>query len=118
MLSEELLSPDRLQELLGKIDPAVLQRVMPLTGGVATMMFTDIVGSTELNAEMGDEAHFHFRERHNPLERECVFANNRRELKTIGDIFVVGFFLPADAVACAIRIGHGLATSPSQRGRG
>ena len=46
MPEEQAFSPDRLPELLGEIDPQILQQVMPLTGGVITMMFTDIVDST------------------------------------------------------------------------
>ena len=117
MLSEEPLSPERLQELLGKIDPAVLQQVMPLTGGVVTMMFTDIVDSTKVKAEIGDRPYFgDVLKRHNELVRDCISHHNGRELKTIGDAFLVGFAVPADGVACASEIQHRLATSPIHAG--
>lgn len=48
MAEGEAVSPDRLREPLAGIDPEVLQQIMPLTGGVITMMFTDIVDSTKV----------------------------------------------------------------------
>jgi class 3 adenylate cyclase len=48
MTEQQELSPEHLKSLLAKIDPSVLQQLMPLTGGVVTMMFTDIVNSTAI----------------------------------------------------------------------
>ena len=118
MPEDEELLPDHLKALLAKIDPAVLQQVMPLTGGVITMMFTDIVDSTKLTAEVGDQAYFEVRERHNELIRQCIAAHNGRELKTIGDAFLVGFAIPANAVDCALGIQQRLIESPIPVGQG
>jgi class 3 adenylate cyclase len=49
---------DHLKELLSEVDPDQLRRVMPLVGGVITMMFTDIVDSTRVKHEVGDPSYF------------------------------------------------------------
>ncbi|MBI4279633.1 MAG: adenylate/guanylate cyclase domain-containing protein [Armatimonadetes bacterium] len=109
---------DRLKALLEKLDPAVVQRVMPLTGGVITMMFTDIVGSTKIKAEVGDERYFsRILTPHNQLVRECVARHNGRELKMMGDAFLVGFTVPSEAVVCVCEIQQRLTTSPVPAGQ-
>ncbi|MBI4489703.1 MAG: tetratricopeptide repeat protein [Deltaproteobacteria bacterium] len=105
MPDDQPLSPDRLKELLGQIDPEVLQQVMPPTGGVIAMMFTDIVDSTEINAEVGDQVYFQqILEPHNRLIRACIPSKGARELKTIGDSFFIGFASLSLAVACGTAI--------------
>jgi hypothetical protein len=50
---------------------------MPLTGGVVTMMFTDIVGSTAAKAAMGDHAYLEqVLSKHNQIDptRACHCA--------------------------------------------
>ena len=112
MSRPEKLTPDRLKSLLADIDPAILRDVMPPAGGVITMMFTDIVDSTAIKAGLGDEAYFHdVLERHNELVRGRVAAHNGRELKTMGDAFLVAFALPRQAVDCAIDIQQQLAAA-------
>src|SRR3990172_3802030 len=113
MPDQQELSPGRLKSLLGRIDPSILQQVMPLTGGVVTMMFTDIVNSTAIKAGMGDDPYFkHVLGPYNRLIRDRIAAHNGRELKTIGDAFLVGFAEPRKAVACAVEVQQRLATSP------
>jgi class 3 adenylate cyclase len=108
------LAPENLKALLADIDPAVLQQVMPLTGGVIiAMMFTDIVNSTAIKAGLGDEPYFRkVLTPHNALVRDRVSAHSGHELKTIGDAFLVGFTLPGQAVACAVEIQQRLASAP------
>lgn len=119
MPEDQALSPEHLKKLLGQIDPAILEQVLPLTGGVVTMMFTDIVDSTKVKAEVGDRVYFDdILRRHHELVRESVSRHNGRELKTIGDAFLVGFAVPADAMACAGEIQQRLAASPIQAGPG
>lgn len=116
---DEAVYVGRLKALLGKIEPAVLQQVMPLTGGVITMMFTDIVDSTKIKAEVGDQPYFdQILTPHNQLTRDRVSRHNGRELKTIGDSFFIGLAIPADGVKCSVEIQQRLAGSPIQAGRG
>ncbi len=117
MLSETIPS-DRLEALLAGIDPQVLGNVMPLTGGVITMMFTDIVDSSRIKASMGDEAFFAILEAHNALVRRCLPACNGRELKTMGDAFLLGFALPGAAIDCAVQIQQALRDQAMQTSQG
>ncbi len=64
-------------------------------------MFTDIVGSTELAATMGDRAWKHVLERHNAIVRRELKRFAGRELDTAGDGFFVMFERPAQAIDCA-----------------
>lgn len=104
---------EKLQNLLGEIDPEILSRVMPLTGGTITLMFTDMVDSTRIKAQMGDQPFFDkVLQPHNALIRETLSAHNGRELKTIGDAFLAAFAVAPEAVACACEIQQRLSASP------
>jgi predicted ATPase/class 3 adenylate cyclase len=104
---------EKLQNLFCEIDPEVLSHVMPLTGGTITMMFTDIVDSTRLKAQMGDRPFFdNVLQPHNILIRETLSKHNGRELKTIGDAFLAAFPVAPEAVTCACEIQQRLSASP------
>src|SRR5271156_2320157 len=75
------VSLEKLKELLSGIDPEQLRQVMPLVGGVITMMFTDIVDSTRVKHEVGDEVYFEALKRHNSTVRECIARHGGHELK-------------------------------------
>jgi len=117
-MTDEGLSPDRLKSLLKGIDPAVLEQVIPLTGGVVTIMFTDIVDSTRVKASIGDEPYFALLQRHNDLIRACLSTHHGIELKMLGDAFLAGFRIPAEAVACAVQVQQALIAAPIQTGLG
>jgi class 3 adenylate cyclase len=55
------------------------------------IVFTDIVGSTPLGVELGDEAMNEVRKRHYAQSRELISQFKGREIKTIGDSFMVAF---------------------------
>jgi streptogramin lyase len=64
-------------------------------------MFTDIVGSTELAARLGDRGWKALVARHNSLVRRELKRFSGRELDTAGDGFFVMFERPAQAIDCA-----------------
>lgn len=68
---------------------------------LATVMITDIVGSTERAAAIGDTAWKTVRERHDALVRQQLPRFGGRELKQTGDGFLATFDGPARAVDCA-----------------
>ena len=68
---------------------------------LATVMFTDIVGSTELARELGDRGWKNLLERHNAVVRRELKRFGGRELDTAGDGFFVMFERPAQAIDCA-----------------
>ncbi len=71
---------------------------------LATVLFTDIVGSTERAAEVGDHAWRELLDRHNAIIRDLLARHRGREIKTLGDGFVATFDGPARAVRCAQEI--------------
>jgi len=68
---------------------------------LATVMFTDIVGSTDQLAAVGDRAWRADLDRHDAFVRECLAATGGREVDTAGDGFFAVFDGPARAVRCA-----------------
>jgi predicted ATPase/class 3 adenylate cyclase len=109
---------DYLKELLSGVDPEQLRQMTPPTGGVITMMFTDIVDSTRVKHEVGDPTYFAALNRHNTVVRECMARHAGHELKTIGDSFFIAFADPGKAVQCAAQIQQTLAETPISVGDG
>ena len=71
---------------------------------LATVLFTDIVGSTERQASLGDRGWKALVERHHSLVREKLERFRGREQDTAGDGFFVRFDGPAQAIRCAQEI--------------
>jgi class 3 adenylate cyclase/pimeloyl-ACP methyl ester carboxylesterase len=71
---------------------------------LATMVFTDIVGSTRLAAERGDSAWIRLARSHDEIVREHLATYRGREIDHTGDGFVAIFDGPARAVTCAARM--------------
>ncbi len=71
---------------------------------LATILFTDIVGSTELAARLGDAAWRDLLERHHSIVRRALARFHGRELDTAGDGFFAAFDGPARAVQAAAAI--------------
>jgi class 3 adenylate cyclase len=68
---------------------------------LATILFTDIVGSTERAAELGDRGWRALLERHDAAVRRQLSLHRGREVKTMGDGFLATFDGPARAIRCA-----------------
>jgi class 3 adenylate cyclase len=68
---------------------------------LATILFTDIVGSTELASRLGDSAWRELLERHHAIVRRELARFQGRELDTAGDGFFAAFDGPARAVLAA-----------------
>jgi class 3 adenylate cyclase len=68
---------------------------------LATVLFTDLVGSTKRAAELGDRAWRELLERHNALVRIELERFRGVEVDTAGDGFFASFDGPARAIACA-----------------
>jgi class 3 adenylate cyclase len=68
---------------------------------LATVLFTDIVGSTERNRTLGDRAWKDLRERHDATVRAMLARYRGVEQDTAGDGFFAIFDGPARGVKCA-----------------
>lgn len=79
---------------------ATLERKGRFPGGAA-VLFTDIVGSTELIAKFGEDGAHTCRQRHFSLLREAIAKHGGREVKSLGDGLMVIFADPAAAIECA-----------------
>ncbi len=74
---------------------------------LVTLLFTDIVGSTERAAELGDRAWMRLVEAHHATVRELITRFNGREVDCAGD----GFFATFDTASSAIGCGDAITTS-------
>jgi len=72
---------------------------------LATVLFTDIVGSTAKQAAMGNAAWKDLLERHHATVRHEIERWHGAEVDTAGDGFYATFEGPARAVRCALDIG-------------
>ena len=75
---------------------------------LSTVLFTDIVGSTERAAELGDRAWRGLLERHHAVVRRHLVRFRGREVDTAGDGFCASFDGPARAIRCACAIVEGM----------
>ncbi len=74
---------------------------------LATVLFTDIVGSTQLAARLGDSDWQGLLADHNRMVRRQLDRFAGHEVKVVGDGFLATFDGPARAVRCAIAIRDG-----------
>jgi class 3 adenylate cyclase/pimeloyl-ACP methyl ester carboxylesterase len=93
------LSPEIVDEIerfvAGETAPTVPDSVL------ATLLFTDIVGSTERAAELGDRSWRELLDRHHALVRRELARFRGEEKDTAGDGFFATFDGPARAIRCA-----------------
>ncbi len=75
---------------------------------LATVLFTDIVSSTEKMSELGDAGWRELLERHHAVVRGQLARGRGREVDTAGDGFFAAFDGPARAVRCARAIVDGV----------
>jgi len=75
---------------------------------LSTVLFTDIVGSTELAGELGDRAWRDLLQRFHALCRVQIDAFRGREIDTAGDGYFAIFDGPARAMRCADAMVRGL----------
>jgi class 3 adenylate cyclase len=73
---------------------------------LATVMFTDIVGSTERAAALGDRRWRDVLESHHAVVRTQLARFRGREVDTAGDGFLATFDGPARAIRCALAISE------------
>jgi class 3 adenylate cyclase len=69
-----------------------------------TLLFTDIVGSTELAVRLGDSAWLELLEQHDSIVRREVDGHGGRELLRTGDGVVATFASPGRAIEAACKI--------------
>src|SRR5262245_25079387 len=73
-----------------------------MAGGPVTVLFTDLVSSTELLHRVGDEQALRVLRAHQRLLRDAVAVHGGQEVKWTGDGLMATFASSADAVRCAV----------------
>jgi class 3 adenylate cyclase len=102
---------------LGEVDSVVDEVEEFLTGArasvdtdrvLATVLFTDIVGSTERAAELGDQRWREVLDAHDRLAERQLARYRGTLVKATGDGLVTTFDGPARAIRCALALRDGL----------
>jgi adenylate cyclase len=88
---------------------------MAARDGTITVFFSDIEGSTELNAGLGDESWVRLLIAHDTLVRAQVERRDGHIVKSQGDGFMVVFTSPVDAVKAGLSIQRALADLRGKR---
>lgn len=84
------------RRFFGKTPDATGQRKL------ATILFTDLVGSTQMLAQVGDQAWRDRLAEYHALVRRAIERHRGREVQTTGDGILATFDSPAHAVYCAL----------------
>jgi class 3 adenylate cyclase len=109
----EVPSPDRppwrgdqdaLFSVLGRFLDSVREERMAFDRVLATVLFTDIVGSADKASSLGDRGWKELLEKHHGLVRGLLGRFGGREVDTAGDGFFATFDGPARAIRCATAI--------------
>jgi class 3 adenylate cyclase len=91
---------EHIEEFVTGAKPAVeIDRVL------ATVMFTDIVGSTNRASDLGDKRWKELLDRHDEITRSQVERYGGRVVKTTGDGALATFDSPGRAIRCASELG-------------
>jgi class 3 adenylate cyclase len=85
-----------------------IRRPVPSDRVLATVLFTDIVGSTDRAARLGDTGWRALLEQHDALVREQVERHRGRLVKSLGDGMLATFDGPSRAISTAIAIRDGV----------
>jgi class 3 adenylate cyclase len=104
----ELTSPDVLAAALDEVRRfvGVEPPALGLDTVLATILFTDIVASTERQSSLGDHAWKSLVQRHHAIVREALQRWHGVEVDTAGDGFYATFDGPARAIRCALDVTH------------
>jgi class 3 adenylate cyclase len=92
---------DALREFVG-ISPAPPE----LDTILSTVLFTDVVGSTQKQAELGNRRYKGLIEQHHAIVRDALGRWRGAESDTAGDGFYATFDGPARAIRCAMEVAH------------
>lgn len=111
LIAEKIIEvdPDMIDGFLGGVDvndagAALLPGTKERDTGVRSVMFTDIVGSTELAQRLGDDIALELVDTHDAIVRAAVSEHGGRVIKHTGDGIMAVFVSPVMAVKAACRI--------------
>jgi class 3 adenylate cyclase len=97
---------EAIHQFLGESEQAAAR---PKPSGLATILFTDVEGSTALTQRLGDAKAREVLRAHERIVREALKAHGGSEVKTLGDGFMASFFSATRALECAIAMQRAFA---------
>lgn len=105
------VTPDLAEAFLGEAETDLMgAAVVPgLRGterdtGIRSVMFTDIVGSTDMTQRLGDEAAMEILGVHDRIVRAALAAMGGHEVKHTGDGIMAAFLSAASAIRCGTQV--------------
>jgi class 3 adenylate cyclase len=98
-----------IDEFLGDSEPAPAGAEQHAAGGLCTILFTDVEGSTALTERLGDAKAREVLRNHERIVREALRAHGGAEVKAMGDGFMASFSSATRALECAIAMQRAFA---------
>jgi len=105
-----------IDEFLGEGEEVAAAAEPPAAGGLCTILFTDVEGSTALTQRLGDARAREVLREHERIVREALRAHRGSEVKTMGDGFMASFSSATRALECAIAMQRAFAGYNAQVG--
>jgi len=98
-----------IDEFLGEGEPTPAGAEQHAAGGLCTILFTDVEGSTALTERLGDAKAREVLRNHERIVREALRAHGGTEVKAMGDGFMASFSSATRALECAIAMQRAFA---------
>jgi len=112
-VSNQMIAVDlsAVEAFLGRIQDPPTAKMKPIDDSAfRAIMFTDMVGSTEMTAQLGDAMSVELIRAHDAIIRRSLEHHRGSEVKHLGDGIMASFDDAPASVACAIRIQEGFAS--------
>ena len=112
-VANELITVDlsAVEAFLGRIQDPPSAKTAPINeSAFRAIMFTDMVGSTEMTLQLGDAMAVELLRAHDAIIRRCLEHYSGSEVKHLGDGIMASFYDAPAAVACAVEIQKKLAS--------
>jgi class 3 adenylate cyclase len=93
--------------------PVAARPAASADGGFRTILFTDLVGHTEMMRRLGDDRGRAVLRDHEKITRDVLKEHNGSEVKTMGDGFMASFTSVTKAVECGIALQRAFAARAS-----
>lgn len=104
------VTPDLAEAFMGEAETnAAGAAVLPGTRGegdpgIRSVLFTDIVGSTDMTQQLGDAQAMQLVQLHDRIVRDALAAQSGREVKHTGDGIMAAFVSAAAAIRCGVQV--------------
>ena len=112
-LAVDDINYERLGPLVAEFMGATEKHLPDEPGAFRTVLFTDLVGHTEMMQRLGDERGRDVLREHERIVREALAEHSGTEVKTMGDGFMASFGSVTKAVECAIALQRAFAERES-----